>query len=176
LEAETMPFAARDLDQHRDYLYAYALRRVGDSGLAEDLVQDTFVAALGAVQGFRAESSARTWLTGILKHRIVDSYRAPEHAVESLDANEEQAPEIPSLDADPALGYEQARLWQKLEGQLARLPERAARAFVLTELEGRDAAEVSRILGVTPNNLWGMVRRARKSLQESMASVLSVAI
>ena len=96
-----MPIAAADLDQHRDYLYAYALRRVGDSGLAEDLVQDTFVAALGAARGFRGDSSVRTWLTGILKHRIVDSYRAPEHAVESLDANAEEAPEIPAPDADP---------------------------------------------------------------------------
>ena len=168
-----MPIAARDLDQHRDYLYAYALRRVADSGLAEDLVQDTFVAALGAVQGFRGESSARTWLTGILKHRIVDSYRAPERAVESLEANEEQAPEIPSPDADPALGYEHARLWESLQRELDRLPARAAKAFVLSELEGRDAAEVSRLLGVTPNNLWGMVRRARKRLQESMAPALA---
>lgn len=168
-----MPIAAADLDQHRDYLYAYALRRVGDSGLAEDLVQDTFVAALGAVQGFRGDSSPRTWLTGILKHRIADSYRAPERSVESLDANAEEAPEIPAPDADPALGFEHARLWEALQKQLARLPERSAQAFVLAELEGRDAAEVSRVLGVTPNNVWGMVRRARKSLQESFGSVLA---
>lgn len=168
-----MPIAAADLDQHRDYLYAYALRRVGDSGLAEDLVQDTFVAALGAVQGFRGDSSPRTWLTGILKHRIADSYRAPERSVESLDANAQEAPEIPAPDADPALGFEHARLWEALQKQLARLPERSAQAFVLAELEGRDAAEVSRVLGVTPNNVWGMVRRARKSLQESFGSVLA---
>ena len=171
-----MPIAAPDLDQHRAYLYAYALRRLGDAGLAEDLVQDTFVAALGAVQGFRGDSSARTWLTGILKHRIADSYRAPERGVESLDAHEEASPEIPAPDADPAVGFEHARLWEALQRQLARLPERAARAFVLAELEGRDAAEVSRLLGVTPSNVWGMVRRARKSLQESMAPVLSAAI
>jgi len=168
-----MPIAAADLDQHRDYLYAYALRRVGDSGLAEDLVQDTFVAALGAVQGFRGNSSPRTWLTGILKHRIADSYRAPERGVESLDANAEEAPEIPAPDADPALGFEHARLWEALHKQLARLPKRSAQAFVLAELEGRDAAEVSRVLGVTPNNVWGMVRRARKSLQESFGPALA---
>jgi len=171
-----MPSAAPDLDQHRDYLHAYALRRMGDSGLAEDLVQDTFVAALGAARGFRGDSSVRTWLTGILKRRIADLYRAPERGVESLDANAEQAPEIPAPDADPAVGFEQARLWEALQRQLSRLPERSARAFVLSELEGRDAAEVSRLLGVTPNNVWGMVRRARKSLQESMAPVLSAAI
>ena len=171
-----MPSAAPDLDQHRDYLYAYALRRMGDSGLAEDLVQDTFVAALGAARGVRGDSSVRTWLTGILKRRIADSYRAPERGVESLDANAEQAPEIPAPDADPALGFEQVRLWEALQKQLDRLPARAAKAFVLSELEGRDADEVSRILGITPNNVWGMVRRARKSLQESMAPVLSAAI
>ncbi len=168
-----MPIAAADLDQHRDYLYAYALRRLGDSGLAEDLVQDTFVAALGAVQGFRGNSSPRTWLTGILKHRIADSYRAPERGVESLDANAEEAPEIPAPDADPALGFEHTRLWEALHKQLARLPKRSAQAFVLAELEGRDAAEVSRVLGVTPNNVWGMVRRARKSLQESFGPALA---
>jgi RNA polymerase sigma-70 factor (ECF subfamily) len=171
-----MPIAAPDLDQHRGFLYAYALRRLGDPGLAEDLVQDTFVAALGAAGGFRGESSARTWLTGILKHRIADSYRAPERGVESLEAGEQEGPEIAAPGGDPAVDLEQARLWEKLEGQLARLPERAARAFVLTELEGRDAEEASRILGVTPNNLWSMVRRAKKSLQESMAPVLSTAI
>ena len=168
-----MPIAAPDLDQHRDYLYAYALRRVGDSGLAEDLVQDTFVAALGAAQGFRGDSSPRTWLTGILKHRIADCYRAPERGVESLDANAEEAPEIPAPDADPALGFEHARLWEALHKQLARLPARSAQAFVLSELEGRDAAEVSRLLGVTPNNVWGMVRRARKSLQASFGPALA---
>ena len=171
-----MPIALPDLDQHRDYLYAFALRRVSDAGLAEDLVQDTFVAALGAAQGFRGDSSARTWLTGILKHRIADSYRAPQWAEESLDAGEDERPELAAPDGDPAVDFEQARMWEKLEGQLARLPERAARAFVLTELEGRDAEEASRILGVTPNNLWGMVRRAKKSLQESMAPVLGTAI
>jgi RNA polymerase sigma-70 factor (ECF subfamily) len=171
-----MSLATTELHQHRDYLYAFALRRVGDSGLAEDLVQDTFVSALGAADGFRGDSSARTWLTGILKHRIADSFRAPERGVESLDAQEEEAPEVVSPDAGPAQDFERARMWEKLEGQLARLPERAARAFVLTELEGRDAAEASRMLGVTQNNLWGMVRRAKKSLQESMAPVLGTAI
>lgn len=163
-----MPIAVSELEQHRSYLTAYALRRVGDSGLAEDLVQDTFVAALGAAQNFRGDSSLRTWLTGILRHRIVDSYRAPERALQSLDEADEGATEIAAPDADPAVGFEHARLREALQRQLSRLPPRAARAFELSELEGRDAAEVSRLLGVTPNNVWGMVRRARKALQASM--------
>lgn len=168
-----MPIAASELDQHRAYLTAYALRRVGDAGLAEDLVQDTYVAALGAVQGFRGDASLRTWLTGILKHRIADSYRAPERAVQSLDEGEAQVAEIAAPDADPATDFERTRLRETLQRQLARLPARAARAFELAELEGRDAAEVSRLLGVTPHNVWDMVRRARKALQASMGPALA---
>lgn len=168
-----MPIAASELEQHRSYLTAYALRRVGDAGLAEDLVQDTFVAALGAGQNFRGDSSPRTWLTGILRHRIVDSYRAPERSVESLDDGDEAATELAAPDGDPAVDFERVRLREALQRQLSRLPQRAARAFELSELEGRDAAEVSRLLGVTPNNVWGMVRRARKALQASMGPALA---
>ena len=168
-----MPIAASEFEQHRGYLNAYALRRVGDAGLAEDLVQDTFVAALGAAQGFRGESSLRTWLTGILRHRIVDMYRAPERGVESLDEGEDAAGEISAPDADPAVGFERTRLREALQRQLARLPRRAARAFELAELEGWDVADVSRMLGVTPHNVWAMVRRARKSLQASMGPALT---
>jgi RNA polymerase sigma-70 factor (ECF subfamily) len=168
-----MPIAVSEFEQHRSYLNAYALRRVGDAGLAEDLVQDTFVAALGGAQEFRGDSSLRTWLTGILRHRIVDSYRAPERAEQSLEEGEEAAYEIPAPDSDPAVDFERARLREALQRQLARLPPRAARAFELAELEGWDAAEISRMLGVTPNNVWGMVRRARKSLQESMGAALA---
>lgn len=168
-----MPIAASDLEQHRGYLNAYALRRVADAGLAEDLVQDTFVAALGAVQGFRGDSSLRTWLTGILRHRIVDVYRAPERGVQSLDEGDEPASEIPAPDGDPAVDFERTRLREALQRQLARLPQRAARAFELAELEGWDVADVSRMLGVTPHNVWGMVRRTRKLLQASMGPALA---
>ena len=169
-----MPVVASELDQHRGYLTAYALRRVGDPGLAEDLVQDTFVAALGAGQGFRGDASLRTWLTGILRRRVADAYRSPERAVQSLDASEEDAPELAAPDVDPAVDLERARMWEALRRQLSRLPARAARAFELAELEGRDAAEISRLLGVTPHNVWDMVRRARKSLQESLGPTLAV--
>ena len=168
-----MPIAAAELEQHRSYLTAYALRRVGDSGLAEDLVQDTFVAALGAAKDFRGDSSARTWLTGILKNRIADSYRAPERLVQSLDEGDEGEAEIAAPDADPAADFERTRLRELLRRQLARLPARARRAFELAELEGRDAAEVSRLLGVTPHSVWEMVRRARKALQVSMGPALA---
>jgi len=68
----TMPDPATWLDQHGNALYAYALMRVRDASIAEDLVQDTLLAAIKSVDRFKGESSERTWLIGILKHKVLD--------------------------------------------------------------------------------------------------------
>ena len=60
---------------HADYLYAYAIKRINDTELARDLVQETFLAALEKVDKFEGKSSERTWLTAILKNKIIDVYR-----------------------------------------------------------------------------------------------------
>ena len=63
------------VERYGDYLYSYAIGRVNDSGKAEDLVQETFLAALKARDRFRGASTERTWLTSILKRKIIDTYR-----------------------------------------------------------------------------------------------------
>src|SRR5271165_1791769 len=63
------------LERHGDALYCYARARVGACDLAEDLVQETLLAALEARQQFAGRSSVRTWLFSILRHKIVDLYR-----------------------------------------------------------------------------------------------------
>jgi RNA polymerase sigma-70 factor (ECF subfamily) len=63
------------VDRHGDYLYRFALARIKDPSVAEDLVQETFLAALGARKNFESRSAVRTWLTAILKHKIVDYFR-----------------------------------------------------------------------------------------------------
>ncbi len=70
-----MPEPATWLDRHGDALYAYALMRVRDASVAEDLVQDTLLAAIRSVDRFKGESSERTWLIGILKHKVLDHWR-----------------------------------------------------------------------------------------------------
>ena len=63
------------LDKYGDYLYRYALMRVRDSAIAEDILQETLLAALGASQNHAGLSSERTWLVGIMKHKVVDYFR-----------------------------------------------------------------------------------------------------
>ena len=60
---------------HADYLYAYTIKRIADEEQAKDLVQETFLAALEKVDRFEGKSSERTWLTAILKNKIIDVYR-----------------------------------------------------------------------------------------------------
>ena len=82
--------------QHRDYLYRYALLHLRDESRAEDVVQETLLAAVEGKERFSGRSSLRTWLTGILKHKIVDVFRrqareAPLDADQEADADEEFA-------------------------------------------------------------------------------------
>ena len=63
------------VDEHGDALYRYALSQLGDRSAAEDLVQETFLAALTARERFRGGSSARTWLISVLRHKLVDHWR-----------------------------------------------------------------------------------------------------
>src|SRR5258708_39575098 len=63
------------VEAHVDYLYAYAITRINDEEQARDLVQETFLAALEKVNTFEGKSSERTWLTAILRYKIIDVYR-----------------------------------------------------------------------------------------------------
>ena len=69
------PDPGKWLDDHGDYLFKYASFRLRDDTAAEDAVQETFLAALKAYERFEGRGSERTWLVGILKHKIIDHFR-----------------------------------------------------------------------------------------------------
>src|SRR5918911_1258058 len=87
---------APDVAKHRDYLYRYALLQLRDASRADDVVQETLLAAVESPERFSGRSSLRTWLTGILKHKIIDVFRkqARERTVEApadIESDEEYA-------------------------------------------------------------------------------------
>ena len=168
-------FDPAQFERHRAALTKYAMRAVSDADLAQDLVQDTFVAALSS-GGFRGESSLRTWLTGILKHKITDAYRERSRAMLSLDASgddEENGP--PAIEAvgseadNPEARLEQKRFWEQFRRLLEKLPERTAQAFVLADFGDESTDEICARLGVSRNNLWVLRHRARQFLRGAMA-------
>jgi len=174
------------VDEHGDYLYSYALLRLRQRELAEEMVQETFLAALKSYKNFARQSSERTWLVGILKHKIVDHFRraSRERPVADFEIyfddddafrksgewvdhwTVEGAPK--EWSDDPSQLVEQKEFWKIFNRCLAQLPPRLAEAFTLREIDGLDSDEVCEILGITPNNLWVMLYRARALLRRSL--------
>ena len=165
------PFDSSTLHEHTRPLYRYALKRVRDPMLAEDLVQDTFLAALaGAGKRFAGRSRVRTWLTGILKHKIMDAFRERARAPLSYDdAVAAGAVNDAALasGAQPDAAIERRRALEACQVQLERLSPRAARAFLLTVL-GHETEEVCAMLGISSANLWISVHRVRRSLRRTL--------
>lgn len=179
--AKTTPDLATDASQwvlaHGDTLYRFALMRVRDSSVAEELMQETFLAALKGIQEFRGRSSARTWLIGILKHKVMDHLRHACREVPTEDIDMEVDAYFndrggwavpPSIVGNPAENVEQEELRGKLAECMQELPERLSRVFVLTQIDGLSAKETCKVLGITTTNLWVMLYRARLRLQRCL--------
>ena len=172
------------LNEHGDYLYRFALVRLRDEHLAEDAVQETLLAAIKNGDGFSGKSSARTWLTGILKHKIIDLIRRAQKEQPLYDddpAEEMIEPgmdeffddtghwaEKPSSLGDPARLMEQGQFWSILQGCLDRLPKNLARIFMLREIEEEDNETICKELEISATNAWVMLYRSRMGLRKCM--------
>jgi RNA polymerase sigma-70 factor (ECF subfamily) len=169
------------LAAHGDYLFNLAVGQVRDPLVAEDLVQDTFLAALKARDRFAGRSSDRTWLVGILRHKIFDHLRRvcrqrPVHVdnagrpeQEAWDDSVLWAHEAAAECLEPSRRMELAELREALEIALGKLPPRIAQVFQLYEIEERPNREVCQQLQITESNLWVMLHRARKQLRDELA-------
>lgn len=172
----TSDFRSR-VEAERAYLLRYAGLQLRDPHAAEDAVQETLVAALAGEAGFGGRSNLRTWLTGILKHKIVDAIRrtSRESAVlpddQALDALFDERGhwiDPPPAWREPEGSLEQKQLLRALEECLARLPARTAQVFMMREHLGYETAEICKAAGVTPTHCWVLLYRARAALRECL--------
>ncbi len=168
---EPLPDPALWVDHFGDYLFRYALGRLRDRDAAEDLVQETFLAALRARGRFAGRSSPRTWLVGILKHKLLDAVRrraadpGPDAAADALfDRKGMWRVRPEEWGGDPRAALETEEFWAAFHVCLGRLPVRLADAFTLRELEGLAAEQVCAALDVSRGNLWVLMHRARLAL------------
>jgi RNA polymerase sigma-70 factor (ECF subfamily) len=144
---------------------------------AEDLVQETFAAALRARKEFIGASAERTWFIGILKHKIIDRLRAKTRELRATDlGGEGQESELfdergswrirpADWPVRPAESLENREIWEVFRGCLEKLPAQTASAFSLREIEGLSADETCRRLTVTPGHLRVLLYRARMQLR-----------
>ena len=180
-----MPAAdiADQLESHRSYLYRVAKLQLRDDALAEDVVQETLLAALSG-SGFSGKSSLKTWLTGILKHKIVDVIRRKQREpllastfddecdIEDLDGLVRSpfgAWDSPPADwGDPEQALNRSQFFDMMDFCLEKLPPNTARVFVMREVLELESEEICKELQITANNLWVILYRARMSLRECL--------
>jgi RNA polymerase sigma-70 factor (ECF subfamily) len=169
-------FRAR-LEAERAYLLRYAGLQLRDPHAAEDAVQETLLAALAGEAGFQGRANLRTWLTGILKHKIVDAIRrrgreaaadADTTDFDALFAGDGHWQEAPRNWGDPDAAFEQKRFFAALEACLERLPGRTAQAFMMREHLGLETGEICKELAITPTHCWVLLYRARMALRECL--------
>ena len=167
---------------HADYLYSYAVARVNDEEQAKDLVQETFLAALQKADKFEGKSSERTWLTAILKYKIIDVYRKKSSGLvinadiqlaekEQFDFfdhedghwNREHAPQIFGIDDhDPVINKEFNSILQKC---MQKLPALWLSVFTMKHMDDQATDIICSELKVTPSNFWVIIHRTKLNLR-----------
>jgi RNA polymerase sigma-70 factor, ECF subfamily len=173
----------RWVDEHGDPLFRYALVRVRRREVAEDLVQETLLSAMRSREKFAGQSSERSWLFGILKHKISDYFRelGRETSFTDLESLADEFSEkfVPEgywvhvkgpkeWKPGPDEVMHRAEFWQTMRNCLDKLPERIANVFMLREMEELESREICSMLSISEGNLWVMLHRARMALRECL--------
>ena len=177
-----------ELIAHRAAMLRFARRKIRDSDLAEDAVQDALVAALASRESFKGQSALRTWLIGILNHKIQDSFRREMRYVRPdvdemgadgavADSAFDRLSQPQSLEeqseSDPLTEVSRRRMHERLVDEIAALPPTLKDVFTMQALEGVDTEEVCRRLQISEANCWVRLHRARKRLAQRMAEHLA---
>ena len=172
------------VDSEADYLFRFALRYFSQEDIAEEMVQETFLAATAAQTNFHGQSAPRTWLTSILKHKIIDRLRKKgrEIPVSALERDEDEDKstnsffdthehwEIPAGPVqwgnDPDFLLSQKQFLAVVEECLAKLSPSLRSLFLMREVEGFSQEELCNELGLSATNLRVKLHRTRLLLRD----------
>lgn len=166
------------VDLYGDQLFKFATMRIRSKEAAEEVIQETFLAALRAKDSFSGRSSEKTWLFGILKHKIVDHYRKSEREQRSVKASDDVLEyfdkrghwkkNLPKWKGNPQEILEQKEFWEVFEKCISHLPEDMERVFQLKVLDKISSEEVCETLEISSANLWVRLHRARFKIRECL--------
>jgi RNA polymerase sigma-70 factor (ECF subfamily) len=176
------PTLHRELEELRPALVRFAVLQLRNETLAEDVVQDALIAVLEKPDRFAGQSSLRTYVTGILKHKIIDVLRAAKReyrietdgdqseadAIDALFKPDGHTVDMPRQWGDPDATLEQKDFFRVMEICLEKLPAKTARIFMMREWLELETEEICKELGITTSNAWVMLYRARLQLRECL--------
>lgn len=160
------------IDRHAAAIVNLGYRMVGNRTEAEDLAQETFLAAYKALSTFRADSKVSTWLYRIAANKCKDWLRVkrPGQGQYDLDADESLDLYV-TEDRTPEVLLSQQQVAQELEQAIQRLPPLYREAFVLKHVEGLSYEEMEDILGVSGDTLKMRVYKGRVQLSRELAAL-----
>ncbi len=168
------------VDKYADMLFAFAVVRVKDDAIAQDIVQDTFLSAWKAREGYKGEASEKNWLYTILRNKITDHYRKLSRTNVSLgleDDTQDMFSENGHWTSDSAkqiTDWQSEAASQRVESKefveiLTRCREKLKEiqnaAFTMKYLDDLDSSEICKVLGITPSNYWVLIHRAKLNLR-----------
>ena len=168
-----------------DLLYRYALVRVGDEVLAEDLVQETFLAAIKSKYS-PASGAQVSWFKSILQNQIYEFYRKQTRRTGLLKKLGDSMRGSEFFDEEgnwtagrqpappPGKQLESSEVWGLLKGCLSKLPEGLSSVFVLSVMDGLDTQSVCKELEITKENFWTRMHRARVILADCLSNKLKL--
>ena len=170
---------SHQLEALRPHLLKYALLQLRNSAWAEDAVSETLLVAIEKPQTFQGQSQLKTWLIGILKHKLVDQIRRNSRemsltAEDGEDLDEElfrpdgHWRDPPQDWGNPEHALRQADFMRVLEACVEHLPGQQGRLFMMREWLELDTDEVCKALAISPTNLWVMLHRARLRLRRCL--------
>lgn len=172
------------VDRHADALFSVALLQIKDRAIAEDIVQETFMAGLNALDQFRGQAQERTWLTAILRHKIADYFRTqarrPTVPLDDVfydqyfdrdakgDFDHWHTSKEPADWVTDEKSAESEALIAVLYDCLAKLPPRYAQLVTLKFLNNAESKEICQELAISASNYWTLLHRTKILLRECL--------
>jgi RNA polymerase sigma-70 factor (ECF subfamily) len=163
-------------DRYFDRLYSLVFNQVDrNRDIAEDIVQETFLAALKSAKGFKGRSSAYTWLCSIAYHKVADHYRRQsrerKRMVSGIDVDTVDDTENPGRQPQPDSLIESAETRQVVNEALAKLPWDYRQVLILKYVEEMSVLEIGQIMDRSPKSIEGLLTRSRKALQTHLSGL-----
>ena len=163
-------------DRYFDRVYSLVFNQVDrNRDVAEDIVQETFLAALKSAKGFKGRSSAYTWLCSIAYHKVADHYRRQsrerKRMVSGVDVDTVDVSDNPGRQPQPDSLIESAETRQVVNEALSKLPWDYRQVLILKYVEELSVQEISQIMDRSPKSIEGLLTRSRKALQTQLAGL-----
>ncbi len=160
-------------DRYFDRVYSLVFNQVDrNKEIAEDIVQETFLAALKSAKTFKGRSSAYTWLCSIAYHKVADHYRRQsrerKRMVSGIDVDTVDDEENPGRQPQPDSLIESAETRQVVNEALSRLPWDYRQVLILKYVEEMSVQEISQVMDRSPKSIEGLLTRSRKALQTQL--------